>query len=199
MMAGMRLRTLALVPALLLAWSGLVAGPVEARTPPGVAPPAVAAQRVQTAAVVPVQRAALRAHHRALPPGSGSGRRIVYTEQVPQHIWLVNADGRVERDFAASGRRDWPRAGVYHVFSKSAWGSNPGYGVTFRWMVRFTIGHTAAIGFHSIPRYRDGRPMQTLAQLGQAVGRGGCAHSADPDARYLFDWARIGTKVVVLR
>ena len=41
--------------------------------------------------------------------------------------------------------------------------------------------------------------MQSLAQLGQAVGKGGCPHSADADAKYLYTWAGIGTKVVVTR
>ena len=134
-----------------------------------------------------------------LPVGSGAGRRIVYSEMVPQHAWLVAADGSVVRDFPVSGRADWPRPGRYRVYSRSPYASNPGYGVTFRWMVRFTFGHRAAIGFHSIPRYYGGRPMQTEAQLGLPVGRGGCPHSADADAAFLYRWAALGTPVVVLR
>jgi len=159
--------------------------------------------RVATDRALPAPAAVQPAHvpllRLPLPVASGSGRRIVYSESVPQHAWIVDAAGRVLRDFPVSGRADWPRPGTYRVYSRSAYSSNPAYHVTFRWMVRFTIGHSAAIGFHSIPRYDDGRPMQTVAQLGQPVGRGGCPHSADADAAFVYRWAGIGTKVVVVR
>ena len=136
---------------------------------------------------------------RAVPKHSGSGRRIVYSESTPQHVWLVDRRGRVVRDFPVSGRKDWPRVGTYRVFSKSprSWSST--YGVRFRWMVRFAHGHSAAIGFHTIPRYPSGRLMHRAEQLGRPVGRGGCPHSAGPDARFLYRWAGIGTTVVVVR
>jgi lipoprotein-anchoring transpeptidase ErfK/SrfK len=136
---------------------------------------------------------------RPLPKHSGTGRRIVYSEGTPQHVWLVDAACVVVRDFAASGRRDWPRVGHYRVFSKSSRSWSSRYGVSFRWMVRFTIGHSAAIGFHTIPRYSSGKRMHPVSKLGKPVGRGGCPHTADPDAKFLYDWARIGTSVVVLR
>jgi hypothetical protein len=136
---------------------------------------------------------------RPVPARSGSGRRIVYRERSPQHVWLVDRHGRVVRDFPVSGRKDWPRPGTYRVFSKSPRSWSPTYGVTFRWMVRFAHGRSAAIGFHTIPRYRSGRLMHPVAKLGRPVGRGGCPHSADADARFLYRWASIGTKVVVLR
>jgi hypothetical protein len=114
-------------------------------------------------------------------------------------VWLVDGRGRVVRDFPVSGRKDWPRPGAYRVFSKSprSWSST--YGVTFRWMVRFAHGHRADIGFHTIPRYPSGKKMQRLSSLGRPVGRGGCPHSADEDARFLYRWASVGTKVVVVR
>jgi lipoprotein-anchoring transpeptidase ErfK/SrfK len=136
---------------------------------------------------------------RPVPKHSGTGRRIVYSERTPQHVWLVAASGRVVRAFAVSGRKDWPRAGTYRVFSKSPRSYSTTYGVSFRWMVRFAHGHSASIGFHTIPRYRSGRLMHPLTKLGKPVGRGGCPHSADPDARFLYRWAGIGTKVVVVR
>jgi lipoprotein-anchoring transpeptidase ErfK/SrfK len=157
--------------------------------------PVVARHRAPTATTTPPKAVA----HRPLPARSGTGRRIVYSEKIPQHIWLVNADGSIARDFAASGRANWPRIGTYRVYSKSARSNNARYGVTFRWMVRFTFGHSSAIGFHSIPRYYNGKPMQSVAQLGQAVGKGGCPHSADADAQYLYAWAALGTTVVVTR
>lgn len=172
------------------------ASPAGAVVAPDHAPRAPVVQRhVSPGAVAAPTPAA----HPPAPARSGAGRRIVYSERVPQHIWLVNADGSVARDFAASGRVNWPRSGTFRVYSKSPRSNNARYGVTFRWMVRFTWGHSSAIGFHSIPRYSNGRPMQSLAQLGQAVGKGGCPHSADADAQFLYSWAGIGTQVVVTR
>ena len=42
-------------------------------------------------------------------------------------------------------------------------------------------------------------PETRLSSLGRPVGRGGCPHSADENARFLYRWASVGTKVVVVR
>jgi lipoprotein-anchoring transpeptidase ErfK/SrfK len=67
-----------------------------------------------------------------------------------------------------------------------------------RWMVRFTRGSRLPIGFHDIPRSRSGRPLQTEAQLGTYRSHG-CVRQATVDARALYDWAPLGTTVVVVR
>lgn len=134
-----------------------------------------------------------------LPRASGTGRRIVYSEKVPQHVWLVDARGCVVRDFKASGRKDWPLPGTYHVFSKSPTSYSGVYSVRFKWMVRFAHGRAASIGFHTIPTYANGRYTHPASQLGLAVGHGGCVHSTDADALFLYRWAPVGTTVVVLR
>jgi hypothetical protein len=66
-------------------------------------------------------------------------------------------------------------------------------------MVRFAHGRDASIGFHTIPTYADGRYTHPVSQLGLAVGHGGCVHSTDADAAFLYRWAPVGTTVVVLR
>ena len=178
----------------------IVAGSASTRCP-GSAPsrrawPSTVPAALTPAAVRPAHGPLLRL---PLPAGSGSGRRIVYSEGVPQHAWIVDASGRVLRDFPVSGRADWPRPGTYRVYSRSAYSNNPAYHVTFRWMVRFTIGHSAAIGFHSIPRYYDGRPMQTVASSASRSGAAAAPHSADADAAFVYRWAGLGTTVVVVR
>ena len=42
-----------------------------------------------------------------------------------------------------------------------------------------------------------GRPVQSIAQLGQPLS-GGCVRQAVDDAVWMWNWAQIGTKVVVL-
>jgi len=100
--------------------------------------------------------------------------------------------------YLVSGRAGTPAAGAYQVYSKSerAWAGHDG--ITMQWMVRFAHGSSLAIGFHSIPRYADGRPLQTEAELG-SYRSSGCVRQADHKAYALYQWAPIGTTVVVLR
>jgi hypothetical protein len=136
---------------------------------------------------------------RPLPARSGSGRRVVYAERAA-HLWIVAADGTVLRDYKVTGRVGRPAAGTYHVFSKSTRAINPGEKLTFDLMVRFTHGLTGApIGFHTIPRYYDGRAMQRESDLGRAIGRGGCVRQSRVDATVLYAWVHVHDAVVVLR
>jgi lipoprotein-anchoring transpeptidase ErfK/SrfK len=65
-----------------------------------------------------------------------------------------------------------------------------------RWFVRFTTGDQgAAIGFHDIP-VDDGRPVQTVAQLGTPQSHG-CIRQRTADAVALWEFAPVGTTVVV--
>ncbi len=132
----------------------------------------------------------------ALPEGSGHGRRIVYANEA-QRVWLIESDGTVHDSYLVSGRRDTPSPGTYSVYSKSprAWAGHDG--ITMNHMVRFAKGRRLAIGFHSIPTYAGGRPMQTLAQLG-TYRSAGCVRQEGHKAEALYHWADIGTTVVVL-
>ena len=169
--------------------AGVLLAPVPAGATTGAARAALGA--------APAQPAVAARDHRPLPDDSGSGRRIVYSRP-KQHVWIVGADGVVIRDFPVTGRSDWPRAGRYRVFSKSPWSHSTTYNVSYRYMVRFAHGRTAPIGFHTIPVGASGRPIQPESTLGQPLGLGGCVRSATPNARFLYHWAYIGTRVVVL-
>ncbi|MGI9597881.1 MAG: DUF4214 domain-containing protein [Acidimicrobiales bacterium] len=131
-----------------------------------------------------------------IPADSGTGRRIVYGNDA-QRVWLVEEDGSVADSYLVSGRRDMPAPGTYDVYSKSvkAWAGHDG--ITMDHMVRFARGRRLAIGFHSIPTYADGRPMQTLDDLG-TYRSAGCVRQDPVKAKMLYDWADIGTTVVVL-
>ena len=179
----------AAVTAPLLVAPATVAAPAAAR--------ATATTSASGASAVPAVAAAPYVPTRRLPKNSGLGRRIVYQRAEPQHVWIVNVLGKVIRDFPVTGRRDWPLAGRYYVFSKSPWSTSTVYHVDWRYMVRFAHGHSADIGFHSIPT-RNGVPIQSVGSLGRALGLGGCVRSADANAAYIYRWAGIGTKVIVL-
>lgn len=141
---------------------------------------------------------AARAAARPAPEESGEGRRIVYGVRA-QRVWLVEADGTVFDTWLVSGRRNTPRPGTYKVFSKSRNARGLHGGITMKYMVRFTRGSSGVpIGFHDLPRYANGRPMQTAKQLG-TYQSAGCVRQTRANAIQLYEWAPIGTKVVVLR
>jgi hypothetical protein len=192
---------------------------------PGTAPTATLAGRTESVASVTVARAprllgapgaragvAAYASHparlavgspsrrgKALPAHSGTGRRIVYQEST-MHLWVVDTDGTVLRDYPVTGRPDWPRPGVYSVFAKVPVAASPKYHVTFDWMVRFAHGNQLNIGFHDIPRFMgSGIKIQAEDDLGAPIGHGGCVRQRTVDAKWLYAWATIGTKVTVLR
>ncbi len=136
------------------------------------------------------------APYKAIPADSGEGRRIIYSG-LQQRVWMVNANGTLHDTYLVSGRANTPLPGSYSVFSKSpvAWAGHDG--ITMNHMLRFTWGRTLAIGFHSIPRYGNGTPMQTEAELG-TYQSAGCVRQSEAKAEALYNWAPVGTTVVVL-
>jgi len=133
----------------------------------------------------------------AVPANSGEGRRVVYSK-TEMRVWMIEADGAVVATHAVSGKRSMPSPGTYKVYSRSRYavGGQPGSGITMGYMVRFAYGVEQAIGFHSIPM-KGGRPLQSAAQLGQALSAG-CVRQLESDAERTWDFAPIGTTVVVV-
>jgi lipoprotein-anchoring transpeptidase ErfK/SrfK len=137
-----------------------------------------------------------------LPPNSGTGRRVVYSNS-RQRIWAVEADGTVVKTHRVSGKQGIPYAGTYSVWSRSMYTyavQNPS--IRWRYMVRFA--HTPRggnVGFHEIPTQCNAQGscwrLQTDAQLGTPLS-GGCVRQSTLDAVWMWNWAGIGTKVVVL-
>jgi lipoprotein-anchoring transpeptidase ErfK/SrfK len=137
-----------------------------------------------------------------LPADSGTGRRVVYSIS-RQRVWAVEGDGTVVKTHRVSGKAGVPYAGTYFVWSRSMYthsAANP----SIRWMYMVRFAHTPRggnVGFHEIPTQCDGRgscwKMQTEAQLGTPLS-GGCVRQSTPDAIWMWNWAGIGTKVVVL-
>jgi lipoprotein-anchoring transpeptidase ErfK/SrfK len=130
-----------------------------------------------------------------LPDGSGTGRRVVFSEG-QQRVWLVAAHDRIEDTYLVSGSvYDNLDPGTYAVYSRSeqAWGIDDSG--SMKYFVRFASGDNAAIGFHDIP-IDDGEPVQTIDELGTPLSHG-CIRQRRADAKQLWAFAPIGTKVVV--
>lgn len=132
----------------------------------------------------------------AIPADSGAGRRIVFSIQ-QQRVWLVDADGASQRTYLVSGSlTNNLQPGSYAVYSRSRYAVGVDDSGTMEYFVRFTRGANAAIGFHTIP-VLDGQPVQTTAQLGTPQSHG-CIRQETDDAIVLWDFAPIGTRVVVV-
>ena len=131
-----------------------------------------------------------------LPADSGTGRRVVYSKTI-MRVWMIEEDGTIFHTHRVSGLLSQPNPGTYKVFSRSANTCSATHaGVCMRWMVRFTKGRAGDnIGFHEIPNYY-GTPMQTVEDLGLGLSLG-CVRQAPDDALLMWDWAQLGTVVVV--
>lgn len=133
----------------------------------------------------------------AIPANSGSGKRLIMSLS-QQRAWAVEANGSLTRTWLVSGRKTMPGTGTYKVFSRSMYTvALANRTIKFRYMVRFAKGPKGDnIGFHEIPT-KFGVPVQTLAQLGQPLS-GGCVRQSTADAQFVWNWAPISTKVVVV-
>jgi hypothetical protein len=133
-----------------------------------------------------------------LPEDSGSGRRLVYS-RTGQRVWAVDGDGTILRSWLVSGSKyNNEQPGAHKVYSKSpqstAWNGKAILPMMVRWQ-KTAIG---AIGFHGIPIHvADGSPYQTDAELGTRLS-GGCQRQDNLDAKFVWDWASVGTTVFVV-
>ena len=136
----------------------------------------------------------------ALPPpdvGLAGTKHVVYVRG-DQMVWLVSADGSLFDSYPVSGRATWPVPGRYEVLSKSLRSQSLSGHVWMEHMVRFVKpAGRAATGFHSIPVTWNGTPIQTVDELGQ-FRSSGCVRQRNDKAEQLYDWAPIGTPVIVV-
>lgn len=129
--------------------------------------------------------------------GLARSRHVIY-DRGSQWIWLVDADGHVVDNYPVSGHAESPVPGRYAVTSKSEDAISYNWLVTMRHMVRFTTDEDGDwIGFHSIPRGWRDTPVQSEAELGEFLSLG-CVRQRDDKAERLYEWAPIGTPVIVL-
>ncbi|MGH3348311.1 MAG: L,D-transpeptidase [Nocardioides sp.] len=131
-----------------------------------------------------------------LPADSGTGRRAVYSEE-QQRVWLIGENGRVQHTYLVSGSvYDNLDPGTFQVYSRSMSAIGIDDSGTMQYFVRFTQGPSgAAIGFHDIP-VKDGEKVQGVDELGTATSHG-CIRQKRADAKVMWDFADLGTTVVV--
>ncbi|WP_093777480.1 hypothetical protein [Streptomyces sp. yr375] len=151
--------------------------------------PADLAEPLRSGAPVPVPRAHPdKEHPAALPADSGVGARVVYALD-DDRVWLVAANGKVNRTFKVAPGSVDPPTGAYSVTSRS--GAVTGTdGTPIEHVVRFATVDDVTIGFSAA---LDG----SLPEPDPTVRTGGIRESvADGDAMWGF--ATIGQSVVVV-
>lgn len=132
-----------------------------------------------------------------VPAHSGHGKRVVY-DITAQRVWLVRASGDVARTYLVSGSRN-PQLldpGTYAVYSKSRNAVSFDSKETMNYMVRFASGKRSAIGFHDIPALDNGTLVESRSELGTPQSAG-CIRQWITDAKALWEFAAVGTTVVV--
>ncbi|MFJ8532967.1 hypothetical protein [Streptomyces sp. NPDC093591] len=125
----------------------------------------------------------------ALPAGSGTGVRVVYSLD-DDRVWLVGEGDAVKRTFRVTAGSVDPAPGVYSVTSRSnaVTGTD---GTAIEHVVRFTEVEGVTIGFSAAV---DG----STPQPDPAVKTGGIRESR-VDGAAMWDFATIGRTVAVIR
>ena len=159
------------------------------------APPAPGAKDLWGVELSPVATAGDDAP--PLPENSGSGRRVVY-DRAGQRVWAVRDDGVIIRSWLVSGStysNEVP--GTHEVYSRSdmstAWNGKAWLPQMIRWLKT----ERGAIGFHAIPLHvEDDSPYQGSDELGTRLS-GGCQRQHNFDAAFMWEFATLGTPVIV--
>ncbi|MFH9659291.1 hypothetical protein ACH4NF_23805 [Streptomyces sp. NPDC017248] len=156
------------------------------------APPALRGGPAASASAAAATKAPRDRHNpTALPGGSGSGERVVYSVD-DDRVWLVAPGNRVRHTFPVRPGTVDPVPGTYWVTSRSnaATGTD---GLPVEHVVRFTSVDGVVIGFSAAVNSGSGTMMAD-----PSVKTGGIRESrADGDA--LWQFATIGVPVVVIR
>jgi len=130
--------------------------------------------------------------------GQGTGKRVVY-QRSSQRVWAINDDEQIVRSYLVSGSRYRNEVPGWHtVYSRSESALGWDLQADLPFMIRYTQTDRGHIGFHAIPSWRDsGEMLQTTDELGQRLS-GGCTRQALQDAEFLWTFADVGTRVLVL-
>ena len=133
-----------------------------------------------------------------VPADSGSGKRVVY-ERRGQRAWAIDEDNQVIRSWLVAGSKYGnEQPGFHEVYSRSEQSTAWNGAAILPMMIRYQETHIGHIGFHGIPIHvSDGSPYMTEAELGNRLS-GGCQRQSNVDAAFLWDFAPVGTTVVVI-
>ena len=128
-------------------------------------------------------------HPSALPAGSGTGERVVYSVD-DDRVWLVTAGNKVRRTFEVTPGTVDPAPGTYWVTSRSNTVTGTD-GTPIEHVVRFATVGSVTIGFSAAVAPATAPPDPTVKTGGIRETR--------PDGNAMWDFATIGRQVIVIR
>lgn len=129
----------------------------------------------------------------ALPAGSGSGKRIVYSVEA-KRVWLVGSDGTsVQRTFAIVPGTVPAPTGTYHVSGRDS-GETGSDGTSVQYVVFFDNPATA----HSSTSFAFDAEADITGLPPAPTGHTGAVRTTQGDAVAIWYFAPIGTPVVVV-
>lgn len=124
-----------------------------------------------------------------VPQNSGQGKRVVYSP-AKERVWLVAADGKVQRTYRVAPSAVAPPAGEHTVTSRTD-ATRGSDGVQIEHVVRFAQVGGVYIGFSAAAE-------GALPTGDPQAGTGGI-RERKADGAALWKFATVGTKVVVVR
>ncbi|MFI9049399.1 L,D-transpeptidase [Streptomyces sp. NPDC053427] len=126
----------------------------------------------------------------AVPAASGTGKRVVYSLGT-ERVWLVDAQGKALRTYKVAPSAVSPVAGSYQVTRRSVslMGSD---GRAIEHVVLFGSVNGVVVGFSAAVDGATPKPNP-----GATKKTGGIRESRD-DGKAMWDFALIGTKIVVV-
>jgi hypothetical protein len=153
-------------------------------------PPELSHPRALSASdVSPTKAPRDKQHPAALPSGSGSGERVVYSVD-DDRVWLVGPDHRILRTFEVTPGTVDPVPGTYSVTSRSSTVTGTD-GMPIEHVVRFANADGVAIGFSAA---RNGSTPEPDPRR-----RTGGIRESREDGDAMWEFATIGRPVVVIR
>jgi lipoprotein-anchoring transpeptidase ErfK/SrfK len=143
---------------------------------------------------VKATEARIKAENTPKPLKPAPGIRTIVVNKANQTVTLYEANGAPLKRVPCSSGVYYPLVGTYKVFAKKPQSWYPADGSHFYNFTIFTKSEKGTnIGFHSVPTDSSGK---VLGDLGKPVSHGCVRLSADM-AKFVYDWAPMGAKVVV--
>ncbi|AOR32580.1 hypothetical protein BFF78_17275 [Streptomyces fodineus] len=184
-MAGTSSGIVAGLTAVALAAVGLLGYQARTAVPASLGRPAASASPSATATKAPRDPG----NPTALPGGSGTGERIVYSVD-DDRVWLVDRTDQVVRTYRVDPGTVDPPVGTYWVTSRSS-ATNGTDGTPIEHVVRFTSVDGVAIGFSAAVGGE-----RAAAEPGLRTGG---IRETRLDGLAMWEFGTVGVKVVVIR
>lgn len=149
-----------------------------------------------------VKPTAIACDRRPVPTGTGTGKRIVVSQQ-QNWIWLVRSDGSISAQGGMIDNPEVVRVGTYSTGSKCGRPAkilhNRSYDLRLQ-LDYFTRVIACGVGFHRVPTYvGTNTQIHPDWMLGtNEMTSHGCTRVSNETAKKIWYFATSGTKVVVV-